>query len=152
MLACGDDDSSDGRADAATVDSGSSDATSRPDSSLDSSVDATSTEPCDFQNPTRVVVGETITTASPSCPDGLHFYEFVPDETGVYEITKTGEGNLIFCETQEGGCICGPRNCCPDCTLTFALLDGSPLPAGSMNEISVGGSGGTYSFTITGPQ
>lgn len=132
-----------------------------PTGSIDAagSADAPSAagEPCDYLAPAVAELGVTISAALPtaSCASGLHFYRFTPATTGVYSIEKSGEGSLGFCETSEGGCICaGNINCCSACTLTFDLPDGSPLPAGSNNEIYIdpGGSSGTYTFTIRGPQ
>jgi hypothetical protein len=118
-----------------------------------------SSEPCDFESPIEVEVGVPVSRALPSadCTGRAHFYRFSPLTSGVYSIQKSGLGSLGFCESEgEGGCICGINiNCCTECTLTFDLPNGDPLPAGSNNQIyidNVGGDSGTYSFTVTGPQ
>jgi len=118
---------------------------------------AGSGEPCDYQNPEVVTVGTPVTRELPSanCAAELHFYRFTPATTGVYTITKSGSGDLGFCDTEyETGCMCGVNiNCCTSCSLTFDLTNGDPLPAGSNNQLWVAPSGGTgsYTFTVSGP-
>lgn len=114
-------------------------------------------EPCDFQNPASVALAETVTREQPTaaCLSGIHFYRFTPSVTGVYTITKSGGASLGFCETEDtDGCICGINiNCCTDCTLTFDLPNGDPLPMNSNNQIYISPNmpAEDYTFTITGP-
>ncbi|HMR10233.1 MAG TPA: hypothetical protein PKA88_30865, partial [Polyangiaceae bacterium] len=130
--------------------------TSSPRAGAKAAGSAGAGEPCDFQNPEVVTLGTAVTRELPSanCASKLHFYRFTPTTAGVYTITKSGAGNLGFCETAAGGCICGVNiNCCASCSLTFDLPSGAPLPAGSNNEIYIDpvGASGTYTFTVTGP-